>query len=67
MIIEFRDEENIYALIETDEDPEKIKTLLDEYKEMDEYYNITDFLAFLKERGVKFKVIPTEGDYTIYF
>ena len=67
-IIEFSDEEEVYALIETNEDPKKIEKLLDEYREMDEYYDIEGFLEWLrKEKGIEFKVIPTEADYRIYF
>ena len=69
MIVEFRDEETVYALIETDENLENIKQLLEEYRTKDnpEGYNIDEFLDFLKEHGVKFNEIPMEADAILYF
>ena len=66
-IIEFYDDDSVYALIETDENPKKIEKLLNKYREIDEYYDIDGFLEWLKKKGVKFKVIRTEADYYIYF
>lgn len=67
-IIEFRDEETSYALIETDEEPSLIEKYLNEYRKLDEDYSIDEFLDWLeKEKKVKFKAIPTEADFTIYF
>ena len=67
MIIRFYDEENIYGMIDTEEDPKKIEELLEEYKAIDEYYDIDSFLEYLKNKGVKFTVIPAEPEYDIYF
>jgi len=67
IIIRFYDVEETYALIETKEDPKKIEKLLNEYREIDEYYDIDGFLEWLKSEGIKFEVIPQEADYNIYF
>jgi len=67
-IIKFSDEEMTYATIETEEEPEVIEKLLNEYREFAEHYSINGFLDWLKkEKKIKFKVIPTEEDYVIYF
>lgn len=66
-VIEFYDNETTYAMIETTESPKKIRKLLEKYKEIDEDYDIEGFLEWLEEQGVKFKVIPQEADYYIYF
>lgn len=68
-IIEFSDEETVYALIETDEEPSNLEKYLEEYRDSNELdYEIDGFLDWLKkDKKVKFKQIPTESDFTIYF
>lgn len=68
MIIDFYDEEDVYGTIETNEDVERLKVLLEEYKELDmeSGYNIDAYFEYLEQKGIKFKVIP-EADVSIYF
>lgn len=72
IVVEFFDEETIYARIQVEEtEIESIKEILDEYREKEGIicagYNITDFLEILKEKGQVFEVIPMSSDYNIYF
>ena len=68
MIIEFYDSENVYGRIETEENPEKIEELLNEYrKKNQEDYNIGDFYKYLEEEGIKFINKWIEVDKSIYF
>lgn len=67
--IDFSDEEDVYARIETDTNNVKlIKKYLEEYKNLNtEEYNIDDFLSFLMEKEIKFNRINIKGDIDIYF
>jgi len=53
-------------IAEIDADPDKVKELLDEYRESDpDGYNNLEFMEFLEERGIKARII--EPDHEIYF
>lgn len=67
MLIEFRDEEMLHAIIETDADPADLEDLVEEFKEARKAYDIDDLFEFLKQKDIKFESIPVEGDHTIYF
>ena len=74
MIIEFYDNCGTFGFIEVKEKEGEwnnlvndIKKLAEDYKKTDENYNINDLYYYLKEKGIKFKVLPTEADYQIYF
>ena len=68
IIIDFSDMENLYAKIETKEkNVEKIKDILNNYRENNNYYNIDDFIEILVENKIEFEKIPTYCDVDIYF
>jgi len=67
MIIGFADEENSYGRIETEEDIKKIEKLLNEYRKINDEYNIDDFYEYLKEKNIKFTILQEEVDRTIHF
>ena len=68
MTIEFYDEEDTYGRIETEENPDRIKQLLEEYKKINpEEYNIDDFFLYLKRKNIDFTQINIEADESIYF
>jgi len=66
-VIEFYDEEMVYAIIRTEENPKEIEKLFEEYKQIDKCnYSMDGFFDFLKKKGIKFEVFP-EPDVYIYF
>ena len=69
IIIDFSDEDDVYARIETKEENfEKIKNYLNEFRNKNsEMYNIDDFLSFLTEREVNFQTIKIEADKKLHF
>jgi DNA-dependent RNA polymerase auxiliary subunit epsilon len=68
MKIQFADEDNIYGMIETEENPDKIEKLLNEYRKLnEEEYNIDDFIQFLKDNDVDFEQVNIEPDMILHF
>lgn len=71
MIIEFYDNKKSFGFIEVNDEPlilKKVKELTKEYKLTDkEEYNLEDLYRYLRDKGIKFKIIPTEADESIYF
>ena len=68
-IIAFRDEEEIFGMIDTEISIREIRALLDEFwASRDEgVAGLCDFYAFLHEKGVVFTRIPHEADVELYF
>jgi hypothetical protein len=68
-IIDFKDEEDTYGRIETEENPDIIEKLLDEYRNLDyEEYNIDDFLNFLRnDKEIDFTRLNIDADISIHF
>jgi len=64
MIIEFYYSEDSF-LMEIDADLKTIENELDAYREADEQYNADDWLKWLRQKGIKAKII--EPDEEIYF
>ena len=63
----FKDEETDFGnYFINEKNPEKIKKALEEYKKIDKYYSIEEFLEYLQNKK-GYTVIATDIDYSIYF
>lgn len=67
MLVEFRDDDELSALIDTDANLLLLEELVDQFKDSRRAYDIEELLEFLKENGIKFTRLPSEGDHTIIF
>ena len=68
MKIDFYDQDEVYGMIETEESPDRIEYLCEEYKASNpDEYNIDDFFLYLKEKNIDFVELNMEADKSIYF
>lgn len=67
MKISFVDEENIYGMIETEEDLEIVEELLEEFRKDKTEYDIDAFYEYLRTNDVEFEELPVEADHEVIF
>jgi len=68
VLVEFFDDLEFVGLIECDEwDVDRIKELLEEYKGNCEDAVYNNFLEYIRNNGIEFKEVRTDGDIRLYF